>query len=40
MPHMIRSMLKQLMEGGEDDSLLRFVDESMQDTERRAFLEV
>ncbi|XP_071796803.1 DNA-dependent protein kinase catalytic subunit-like [Asterias amurensis] len=39
MPHMIRSMLKQLMEGGEDDSLLRFIDESMQDTERRAFLE-
>ncbi|XP_022110985.1 DNA-dependent protein kinase catalytic subunit-like isoform X2 [Acanthaster planci] len=39
LPHMMRSMLKQLMEGGEDETLLQFIDASMSDADKRAFLE-
>ncbi|XP_072167838.1 DNA-dependent protein kinase catalytic subunit-like [Diadema setosum] len=39
LPYMLQSKLKLLMEGGEDDSLLRFVDSSMKNQEHRSILE-
>ncbi|XP_030839871.1 DNA-dependent protein kinase catalytic subunit [Strongylocentrotus purpuratus] len=39
LPYMMRSKLKRLMEGSEDDSLLGFIDSSAKDQEKRVILE-
>ncbi|XP_072042849.1 DNA-dependent protein kinase catalytic subunit-like [Amphiura filiformis] len=39
LPAMMRGKLKQLLEGGDDESLLQFIDAAMQNQERRAYLE-
>ena len=40
LPYMMRAKLKLLMEGGQDESLLGFVDASMQNQRNRDILEV
>ncbi|XP_071960307.1 DNA-dependent protein kinase catalytic subunit-like [Antedon mediterranea] len=39
MPYIVRSKLKLLLAGGEDESLLQFIDLSMKDQDKRDFLE-